>query len=132
MYLSPMPLRFTASGPWPECAFAAYAAKDSTQPLNPFRPRAELTRVMGVVVVRDRAPLHAVAAGYLNDSHNTSTAADGDPLSEEDDAEWLADRLIEENDACVRSGTAGALLMDIPGPERSWLFFGWSVQAQAN
>lgn len=128
MHPYPMVFRFTASGTTPERAFAAFADADGNQPQDPFSPRPDLTKVKGVVVVRDRTPLRAVEAGYFNDSHIPSTSADGSPLSE-DDAEWLADLLIEEHDRCVRSGTAGALLLDRPGPQRSWLFFGWSVRA---
>lgn len=129
MHLFPMLFRFTASGTTAESAFDTFATEHASQPTDPFSPRADLKKMKGVVVVRDRAPLYALAAGYFNDSYHPSTAADDDPLSE-DDAEWLADRLIEENHQSVSSGTAGALLRDIPGDEPSWLFFGWTVQAE--
>ncbi|MFJ5850833.1 hypothetical protein [Streptomyces sp. NPDC092903] len=128
MHLFPMLIRFTASGATAEGAFDTFAAEHASQPLDPYSPRADLKAMKGVVVMRDRTPLHADAGDHLNNSSGASTPADSGPLSE-DDAEWLADRLIEENHACVASGTAGALLLDTPGPERSWLFFGWSVPA---
>ncbi|TGB03235.1 hypothetical protein [Streptomyces sp. MZ04] len=128
MHLYPMLFRFTASGPTPQEAFAAYTAKDIAQPTDPFSPRADLTKVAAVTVVGDRAPLHADEAGCSNASYNAAVGADGAPLSE-DDAEWLADRLIEDDAPCVRSGAAGALLLTHPTAEPSWLFFGWSVRA---
>ncbi|MCX4791895.1 hypothetical protein OG369_39240 [Streptomyces sp. NBC_01221] len=129
MYLFPMLFRFTASGSTPESAFDTFGAEHASQPLDPFSARADLKKMKGVVVVRDRAPLHAVAVGHFNDSYRASTPADGGPLNE-DDAEWLADRLIEENHESVASGTAGALLLDMPGDEPTWLFFGWTVQGE--
>ncbi|WP_394426353.1 hypothetical protein [Streptomyces sp. SGAir0957] len=127
MHPYPMLFRFTASGPTPQRAFAAYAAKDSEQPTDPFAPRADLTKVTTVAVVGDRAPLRAIDVGYFNASYDPAAGTDGAPLSE-DDAEWLADRLIEDDAPCVRPGTSGALLL-ADAPEPSWLFFGWSVRA---
>ncbi|RLU82605.1 hypothetical protein CTZ27_30090 [Streptomyces griseocarneus] len=89
---------------------------------------ADLTKVKGVVVVPDRAPLRAVEAGYFGDSYTAFDGADGAPL-DADDAEWLADRLIEDGDHRIASGAAGALLLDTPTAQSSWLFFGWTVQA---
>ncbi|WP_406003899.1 hypothetical protein [Streptomyces sp. NBC_00829] len=130
MHQFPMLFRFIASGATPESAFATYAAKDRELPVDPFSPRADLTTVNRVTAVRERAALHAVAAGYFNASILLpSSPSDGEPLNE-DDAEWLADRLIEDDAPCVRSGGAGALLLDAAGPEPSWLFIGWSTRAE--
>ncbi|WP_424892174.1 hypothetical protein [Streptomyces sp. XH2] len=123
----PMLYRFIASGPTPESAFAAFAAEDAARPRDPFHRRADLTKVKGVVVVADRAPLRAIEAGYFGDSYTAFEGADGGPLKEED-ADWLADRLIEDDDRRI-SGTAGALLLDDPMAKPTWLFFGWAVQA---
>jgi len=129
MHQFPMLFRFIASGATPENAFALYAAADRELPVDLFSPRADLTKVDRVTVVRERATLHAVAAGYFNASHVPSSPCDGEPLNE-DDAEWLADRLIEDDAPCVRLGGAGALLLDAAGPEPSWLFFGWSTRVE--
>ncbi|MER5549912.1 hypothetical protein ABT072_47875 [Streptomyces sp. NPDC002589] len=126
MHPSPMVFRFTASGPSAETAFASHAAEDRKRPVDPFSRRADLTKVGCVTVVRDRSALDAATAGYFNASYVPSPASDGAPL-DEDDADWLADRLIEDDAPCVRSGGAGALLLEAAGPEPSWLFFGWST-----
>ncbi|NBM14455.1 hypothetical protein [Streptomyces sp. GC420] len=125
MHLDPMVFRFTASGTSAESAFANHAAKDRELPVDPFARRADLTKVGRVTVVRDRSALGPVIAGYFNDSV-PSPVPYGAPL-DEDDADWLADRLIEDDAPCVRSGGAGALLLETTGPEPSWLFFGWST-----
>jgi hypothetical protein len=114
-----MLFRFTASGPTPEKAFAAFAAQDSEQPHDPFRPRADLSKVATVKVANSRDRLRA--NGYFDDP-------DGGPLSE-DDADWLADRLIEDDDPIVRSGAA-ALLLRTPGDGPTWCFFGWSTRGE--
>lgn len=126
MHLDPMVFRFTASGPNAESAFASYAAEDRKLPVDPFSRRADLTKVGPVTVVRNRSALGPVMAGYFNASSLPSPVPYGAPLNE-DDADWLADRLIEDDAPCVRSGGAGALLLDTEGPEPSWLFFGWST-----
>ncbi|MEU0022089.1 MULTISPECIES: hypothetical protein [Streptomyces] len=126
MHLEPMVFRFTASGPSAESAFAKHAAKDRELPVDPFSRRADLTKVGRVTVVHDRSALGPVLAGYFNAISVPSSVPYGAPLCE-DDADWLADRLIEDDAPCVRSGGAGALLLDTAGPEPSWLFFGWST-----
>jgi hypothetical protein len=123
-----MLFRFTASGPTPESALAAAIAGDTSRPHDPFVRRADLTRVKRVVVIPDRAPLHAVAAGHFGDSYAAFDGTDGGALSE-DDADWLADRLIEDDDLRISSGAAGALLLDGPEADPTWLFFGWSIQS---
>ncbi|MEU6350120.1 hypothetical protein ABZ896_12415 [Streptomyces sp. NPDC047072] len=128
MYQPPMLFRFIARGATPEAALALAAAEDNSRPSDPFVRRADLTKVDTVVVVPDRAPLRAVAAGYFGDSYAAFDGADGGPLTE-DDAEWLADRLIEDDDPRVATGSAGALLLDQPGDAPAWLFFGWTVPA---
>lgn len=128
MYQPPMLFRFIASGATPEAALALATAEDSSRSADPFVRRADLTKVGTVVVVPDRAPLRAVAAGHFGDAYCAFDGADGGPLSE-DDAEWLADRLIEDDDPRVATGSAGALLLDRPGDAPAWLFFGWTVQA---
>ncbi|MGV2915559.1 hypothetical protein [Streptomyces alfalfae] len=125
MHLEPMVFRFTASGPSAESAFANHAAEDRKLPVDPFSRRADLTKVDRVTVVRSRSALGPVMAGYFNASL-PSPVPYGAPL-DEDDADWLADRLIEDDALCVRSGGAGALLLETEGPEPSWLFFGWST-----
>ncbi|MGY4963542.1 hypothetical protein [Streptomyces sp. 900105245] len=125
MHLDPMVFRFTASGPNAETAFTRHAAEDRALPVDPFARRADLSRVTRITVVRDRSALGPVVAGYFNDSA-PSPVPYGAAL-DEDDAEWLADRLIEDDAPCVRSGGAGALLLNTVGPEPSWLFFGWSA-----
>ncbi|WP_199839039.1 hypothetical protein [Streptomyces sp. XY66] len=114
-----MLFRFTASGPTPEAAFSAFAAQDRAQPHDPFRPRADLSKVTQVKVAdsRDRLRADGCFAGQ-----------DGGPLGE-DDADWLADRLIEDYDPIVRSGAA-ALLLHTPGDEPTWCFFGWSTRGE--
>ncbi|MFD6185449.1 hypothetical protein [Streptomyces goshikiensis] len=99
MIASPMLYRFTASGPTPEASFAAFAAKDGEKPHDPFWPRADLSRVTEVTVAAglDRLRVDGCFDGV-----------DGGPLCE-DDADWLADRLIEEYDPIVRSGAAALL-----------------------
>lgn len=65
MIATPMLFRFTASGPTPEAAFAAFAAQDGEKPHDPFWPRADLARVTQVTVAADRyrcAPTAASAA----------------------------------------------------------------------
>ncbi|GLX22434.1 hypothetical protein [Streptomyces lavendulae] len=125
MHLDPMVFRFTASGPTAETAFTRHAAEDRVLPVDPFARRADLSRVTRITVVRDRSALGPVVAGYFNDSA-PSPVPYGAAL-DEDDAEWLADRLIEDDAPCVRSGGAGALLLKAAGPEPSWLLFGWSA-----
>ncbi|MEU7073003.1 hypothetical protein AB0B30_28115 [Streptomyces narbonensis] len=125
MHLDPMVFRFTASGPDAETAFKRHATEDGDLPVDPFARRADLSRVSRVTVVRDRSALGPVVAGYFSDSA-PSPVPYGAAL-DEDDAEWLADRLIEDDAPCVRSGDAGALLLNTAGPEPSWLFFGWST-----
>ncbi|MFF4534273.1 hypothetical protein ACFY1P_34000 [Streptomyces sp. NPDC001407] len=126
--MHPMLYRFVASGPTPERAFAAYATEDASRPHDPMYRRADLTKVKRVVVVPDRAPLRAVEAGYFGDSYAAFDGADGGPL-DRDDADWLADRLIEDHDQRIASGAAAALRLNAPTAEPSWLFFGWTVQA---
>ncbi|KOV41919.1 hypothetical protein [Streptomyces sp. H036] len=126
MHLDPMVFRFTASGPTADTAFRRHAAADRDLPIDPFARRADLTKVSRVTVVRDRSALGPVIAGYFNTSV-PSPVPYGAPL-DEDDADWLADRLIEDNAPCVCSGGAGALLLEAAGPEQTWLFFGWSAQ----
>ncbi|MFJ4151893.1 hypothetical protein ACIP10_30570 [Streptomyces galbus] len=125
MHPDPMVFRFTASGPSPESAFARHAAEDRKLPVDPFTRRADLTKVSGVMVVRDRSMLGPVVTGYFI-GPSPAAVPYGAPLDEED-AEWLADRLVEDDAPCVRSGSAGALLLKTTGPEPSWLFFGWST-----
>ncbi|WP_435057807.1 hypothetical protein [Streptomyces sp. bgisy060] len=125
MHLDPMVFRFTASGPSADAAFTLHATKDGNRPVDPFARRADLTKVGRVTVVRDRSALGPVIAGYFNASV-PSPVPYGAAL-DEDDADWLADRLMEDNAACVRSGGAGALLLETTGPEPTWLFFGWST-----
>ncbi|MFI6689502.1 hypothetical protein [Streptomyces sp. NPDC050485] len=126
MHPIPMVFRFTASGSSAASAFASHAAEDRNLPADPFRRRADLTKVGRVTVVCDRSALDAVTTGYFNASNVPSPPSDGAPL-DEDDADWLADRLIEDDAPCVRSGGAGALLLETAGPELTWLFFGWST-----
>ncbi|MFI5987553.1 hypothetical protein ACIBEA_42665 [Streptomyces sp. NPDC051555] len=125
--LSPVLYRFTASGATPEGAVARYTAQEHARPRSPFVRHPDLTRVKRVTVVVERAALRAAAA-ELGDFYAAFDGPDGGPLCE-DDAEWLADRLTEEDDPCIRSGGTGALLLDTRGAERSWLFFGWTVQS---
>lgn len=125
MHLDPMVFRFTASGPSADTAFTRHAAEDGDRPADPFARRADLTKVGRVTVVRDRSALGPVIAGYFNASAPSSVPY-GAAL-DEDDADWLADRLIEEDAPCVRSGGAGALLLEPTGAEPTWLFFGWST-----
>jgi hypothetical protein len=128
--MHPMLYRFTASGVTPADAFAGYAAEDGLRPQDLMHRRADLAKVKGVAVIEDRAPLRSIAVGYFNDSYCAFSGADGTPLSE-DDAEWLADRLIEDDDARIPAGVAGALLLDAsPDPAPTWLFFGWAVPTQ--
>ncbi|MFD8413960.1 hypothetical protein ACFV2Q_19745 [Streptomyces sp. NPDC059650] len=119
MITDPMLFRFTASGPTPEAAFAAFAAQDGTEPHDPFRPRADLSKVTRVTVADSRDRLRA-DGGF--------DGPDAGPLSE-DDADWLADRLIEDYDPIVRSGAA-AVLLRAPGGEPTWIFFGWSARGE--
>ncbi|MEU5137721.1 hypothetical protein [Streptomyces californicus] len=125
MHLEPMLFRFAASGPSAESAFERHAAEDRKRTVDPFSRRADLTKVGPVTVVRGRSALGPVVAGYFNTSL-PSPVQYGAPLSEED-ADWLADRLIEDDALCVSSGGAGALLLEAAGPQPSWLFFGWST-----
>ncbi|MFD9270587.1 hypothetical protein ACFWB1_20400 [Streptomyces goshikiensis] len=99
MIATPMLFRFTASGPTPEAAFAAFATKDGEELHDPFWPRADLSRVTEVTVAADRDRLRA---------DGCFDGAAGGPLCE-DDADWFADRLIEEYDPIVRSGAAARL-----------------------
>ncbi|MEU8545130.1 hypothetical protein AB0C52_34890 [Streptomyces sp. NPDC048717] len=126
MHLDPMVFRFTASGPSADTAFKLHAATDRDLPIDPFARRADLTKIGQVTVVRDRSALGPVIGGYFNMSVPSSVPY-GAALGE-DDADWLADRLIEDDAPCVRSGGAGALLLEATGPEPTWLFFGWSTQ----
>ncbi|MCL3999081.1 hypothetical protein [Streptomyces lavenduligriseus] len=119
MITYPMLFRFTASGPTPEEAFAAFAARDSEQPYDLFRPRADLSKVTRVKVADSRDRLRA---------DGCFDGPDGGALSE-DDADWLADRLIEDDDPIVRCGAA-ALLLRTPGDEPTWCFFGWSTRGE--
>ncbi|MER6195978.1 hypothetical protein ABT234_01175 [Streptomyces sp. NPDC001586] len=119
MIATPMLFRFTASGPTPEAAFAAFAAQDGAKPHDPFWPRADLSRLTEVTIATNRDRLRA---------DGCFDSVDGGPLCE-DDADWLADRLIEEYDPIVRSG-ATALLLSTPGDESTWCFFGWSVPGE--
>ncbi|MFE9121328.1 hypothetical protein [Streptomyces sp. NPDC007172] len=125
MHQDPMLFRFTASGLDAESAFTSHVAEDRELRGGPFARRADLTKVGRITVVRDRSALGPVVVGYFTDSAPWPVPY-GAPL-DEDDAEWLADRLIEDDAPCVRAGGAGALLLETPGPERSWLFFGWST-----
>lgn len=125
MHLDPMVFRFTASGPSAQSAFTIHAAQERDLPVDLFARRPDLAKICRVTVVRDRSALGPVIAGYFNESA-PSPVPYGAPLGE-DDADWLADRLIEDDAQCVRSGGAGALLLDTTGPESSWLFFGWST-----
>jgi len=129
--MQPMLYRFSASGSTPQNAFAAFAAEESSRPHDPMFRRADLSRVAGVVVIEDRAPLRALAAAAFGDAYAAFDSKDGALLSE-DEAEWLADRLIEDDDPRIssgRTGPAGALLMDTPGSAPTWLFFGWTDPA---
>ncbi|WDN55890.1 hypothetical protein [Streptomyces clavuligerus] len=125
MYQDPMVFRFTASGSSAERAFARQVTEDRKLPADPFARRADLAQIVRVAVVRDRSALDAATAGYFNDTPAPALVGNGSPLSE-DDAEWMADRLMEDGAPCVRPGSAGALLLAAAGPEPTWLFFGWS------
>jgi len=128
--MHPMLYRFTASGVTPADAFAGYVAEDGLRPQDPVHRRADLSKARGVAVIQDRAPLRTIAMGYFNDSYCAFSGADGAPLSE-DDAEWLADRLIEDDDPRLRAGLAGALLLDAAVDSTpTWLFFGWAIPMQ--
>ncbi|MFE3559480.1 hypothetical protein ACFXKW_32190 [Streptomyces sp. NPDC059193] len=125
--LSPVLYRFTASGPTPEDTFARYTAQEQSRHRSSFERHPDLTRVKRITVVVERSALRAAAA-ELGDVYAAFTGLDGGPLCE-DDAEWLADRLTEEDDPCIRTGAAAALLLETAGAERSWLFFGWTVES---
>ncbi|MEU5958259.1 hypothetical protein [Streptomyces sp. NPDC047525] len=119
MYLNTVLYRFTASGLTPESAFHAHAKADGAGEHDAFASRADLEKVRTVSVVHERDPLRDAGA---------FDGADGGPLSEAN-AEWLADRLIEEDDQRASSGAA-ALLLDFETPAPSWLFFGWGIRAE--
>ncbi|GAA3952713.1 hypothetical protein GCM10022384_02800 [Streptomyces marokkonensis] len=72
MITAPMLFRFTASGPTPE---AAFAAQDAEQPHDPFRPRADLSKVTEVKVANSRDRLRA---------DGCFDGQDGGPLCEDD------------------------------------------------
>ncbi len=120
MITDPMLFRFTASGPTPEAAFTAFAARNDAEPHDPFRPRADLSKVTLVKVADSRNRLRA-DGGF--------DGPDAGPL-DEDDADWLADRLIEDCDPIVRSGAAALLLRTTSGGEPTWIFFGWSTPGE--
>jgi hypothetical protein len=122
----PRIFRVTSSGKTADAAFNA-AVREAAQQPGQMGPQSSIGQKPGFLVINDRTALRDFARENPHDAYAAFNGEDGEPLCE-DDAEWLADRLIEEGDSRIArtDDPAGALLLKGPGPT-AWLFFGWAA-----